>query len=145
MEHSIITLSYNVAEEAVSKAQIKESAEMLLNHLHARQLPIEEKLLHNKLLKIEDCLNADKSKTQINIEDVDFNTNKKAKILLKKHVYNWQPINFDRLTTLTYMVARVVQNYAVIRRILDEIKTRDKDFKPYTLFDFGSGLGTVTW
>ncbi|EFN75915.1 Protein RSM22-like protein, mitochondrial [Harpegnathos saltator] len=43
------------------------------------------------------------------------------------------------------MVGRTVQNYAVLSKILNEINVRDENFKPQTLFDFGSGLGTVMW
>jgi len=96
-------------------------------------------------LKVEDRLNINNHNEKISIEDIDFDTDAKARKILKQNIYNWQPINFDKLTCLTYLVGRGVQNYAVSRRIFNEIKLRDKDFKPQTLFDFGSGVGTVMW
>lgn len=132
-------------EKQISIAQIKVSANKLLNHLSNRHPPVQEKNLYEKLLKVEERLNANRHDKKIHIEDIDFNKNKKARNILKQNIYNWQPINFDELTCLTYMISRVVQNYAVSSRILNEIRARDKDFKPQTLFDFGSGLGTVIW
>ena len=35
--------------------------------------------------------------------------------------------------------------YAVLETILNEIKRKDPEFSPSTLFDFGSGVGTGYW
>lgn len=129
----------------MSLKEIKESAQKIHNHLKGRYPPVQEAKLYEKLLKVEEKLNTSKRDERISVEDIDFQKDTKARKILKQNVYNWQPINFDNLTCVTYMVARVAQNYAVSRRILNEIKARDKDFKPQTLFDFGSGLGTVIW
>lgn len=43
------------------------------------------------------------------------------------------------------MVARSAPEYAVLQKIFMEMKTRDPDFHPLTMFDFGSGVGTATW
>lgn len=94
---------------------------------------------------MEERLNAMNYGEEVSIENIDFNKDVKAKKILKQNIYNWQPINFDKLTSLTYLVGRGVQNYAVLRKIFNEIKSRDKDFRPKTLFDFGSGVGTVMW
>jgi len=125
-----------------------ESALKLNNHLHNRHLPLEDHQLGAKLNKVEERLNDIQTKEdgeRIAIKDIDFRTNRKARNILKQNVYNWQPINFDKSTCLTYLVARSVQNYAVLHRILHEIKERDKDFEPKTMFDFGSGIGTALW
>lgn len=115
-------------------------------HLNKRHPPLEHSELPKKLVKIENQLNINNvNDEKISIEDVDFRRDRKARNIYKQHVYNWQPINFDMLTSLTYLAARAVQNYAVLYKILQEIKVRDEDFKPETLFDFGSGVGTVTW
>jgi ribosomal protein RSM22 (predicted rRNA methylase) len=127
---------------------ITESSLKLNYYLHSRHLPLENHQLITKLQKVEKCLNdiqAKKNGEHIAIEDIDFQRDRKARNILKQNIYNWQPINFDKSTCLTYLVARSVQNYAVLHRILNEIKKRDKDFKPETMFDFGSGIGTVMW
>lgn len=82
---------------------------------------------------------------KVSAEDIDFHKNAKARKILRENIYNWQPINFDKLTCLTYLVSRSVQNYAVSRKIFNEIELRDKNFRPQTLLDFGSGVGTVMW
>lgn len=97
------------------------------------------------MLKVEERLNNINPDKKIEVENIDFRKDAKARHILKQHVYNWQPIKFDKLTSLTYLVCRAAQNYAVLYKILNEIKVRDKDFMPSTLFDFGSGIGTVMW
>lgn len=94
---------------------------------------------------MEERLNTLNYGEKVLVEDIDFHKNAKARIILKQNIYNWQPINFDKPTCLTYLVGRSTQNYAVLRKIFNEIKLRDKDFNPRTLFDFGSGVGTVMW
>ncbi|XP_011697043.1 PREDICTED: methyltransferase-like protein 17, mitochondrial isoform X2 [Wasmannia auropunctata] len=132
-------------EKRIVLKDINESAKKLVQHLNKRHPPLEQHMLPEKLLKVVDRLNLNNPGEGITMEDIDFKKDAKSRIILKQNVYNWQPINFDKLTCLTYLVARGVQNYAVLHRIFDEIKLRDKDFRPQTLFDFGSGVGTVMW
>lgn len=132
-------------EKQIKLKEINESAKALIYHLKGRYAPLEQSELPAKLQKVEERLNARNSGEKISINDVDFSKNREARNILKQNIYNWQPITFDKLTCLTYLVARSVQNYAVLYRILNEIKARDKDFRPRTLFDFGSGIGTVMW
>lgn len=132
-------------EKSINLKEINESAKKLRQHLIQRYLPLEQSELLTKLQKVEKRLNANNHDEKISVEDIDFNKNVRARNILKQHVYNWQPINFDKLTCLTYLIAKSVQNHAVSYKILNEIKTRDKDFRPETFFDFGSGIGTNTW
>lgn len=132
-------------EKSINLKNINESAKKLLQYLHQRYPPLEQSELPAKLQKVEERLNTNNHGEKISIEDVDFRKNRKARNILKQNVYNWQSINFDALTCLTYMVGRSVQNYAVSHRVLNEIKARDKDFRPETFFDFGSGIGTNAW
>ncbi|KFD53044.1 hypothetical protein D918_05049 [Trichuris suis] len=65
---------------------------------------------------------------------------------LKSIVYNWRPIVFNtEAKCLMYLIARLSPNYAVTLRVLREIKQRVPDFVPTTVFDYGSGLGTLHW
>ncbi|XP_012222134.1 ribosome assembly protein METTL17, mitochondrial [Linepithema humile] len=132
-------------EKQIKSKEIKESAKNLICHLNGRLLPLEQSKLSAKLQKVEERLNANNNGEKISIKDIDFSKNRIARNILKQNVYNWQPITFDKLTCLTYLVGRSVQNYTVLYKILNEIKVRDKDFRPKTLFDFGSGTGTVMW
>lgn len=71
----------------------------------------------------------------------------KDKVLfrLKKKVYNWKPMDYNEYNSLVYLTARFAPEYAVLTKILSEIKMRDGDFKPKSFFDFGSGVGTAMW
>ncbi|CAH1985197.1 unnamed protein product [Acanthoscelides obtectus] len=42
-------------------------------------------------------------------------------------------------------LGRSAAEYAVLVKILGEIQARDPEFKPNSLFDFGSGTGTASW
>lgn len=44
-----------------------------------------------------------------------------------------------------YMAARLPANYSALSTVLQEINQEEPDFRPKTLFDFGSGLGTSIW
>ncbi|KAK0166783.1 hypothetical protein PV327_004268 [Microctonus hyperodae] len=65
--------------------------------------------------------------------------------VLKKKISPWAPIQYDKYRGLSYMLGRGAQDYAILYKIMKEIKTRDKKFRPKTLLDFGSGIGTVSW
>jgi ribosomal protein RSM22 (predicted rRNA methylase) len=71
----------------------------------------------------------------------------KGKVLhkLKSNLYAWKPIEYNHINSLIYMVARCAPEYYVLTTIFNEIKIRDSDFKPQTIFDFGSGVGSVLW
>ena len=65
--------------------------------------------------------------------------------ILKKKTYFWAPIEYNQFKSLVYMTSRSVAEYSVLVNILNEIKIRDKKFDPNTVFDFGSGMGSVLW
>ncbi|XP_075229719.1 ribosome assembly protein METTL17, mitochondrial isoform X2 [Lycorma delicatula] len=71
--------------------------------------------------------------------------NKKFNELLRKQTYHWKSINYNQYMSLIYLVSRTAPEYAVICRVFNEIFSRDKTFQPKSLFDFGSGVGTVSW
>lgn len=83
--------------------------------------------------------------TELDEERLKQSVNDKLQVLMKKRVYNWSTINYDSYNSLLYLFANAASDYAVLTKIFTEIYNRDKDFKPRSLFDFGSGIGTVTW
>lgn len=82
-------------------------------------------------------------------EDTRFKTEKKiqnhAYHLLKSRVYIWKPIQYTTYLGKQYLLDRMAPEYAILNKIFSEISQRYPDFKPHSLFDFGSGVGTVTW
>lgn len=63
----------------------------------------------------------------------------------REKIYNWKPIKYEVYNSLVYLLGRAPAEYAVLLKIFGEIAYRDKEFVPRSLFDFGSGVGTVTW
>lgn len=64
---------------------------------------------------------------------------------LKERTFAWKPIQYGKYESIVYAVGRGAQEYGVLMRILQEIKTRDIKFKPKSYFDFGSGVGSGMW
>jgi ribosomal protein RSM22 (predicted rRNA methylase) len=52
---------------------------------------------------------------------------------------------YNEAVALTYLVARIAPEYATLYQIFQEICSRDQNFQPQTLFDFGSGIGSALW
>lgn len=64
---------------------------------------------------------------------------------LKRELYNWTPIDYDDYKSVVYMAGRLPPNFAALKAIFNGISKDDPSFKPESLFDFGSGIGTVLW
>lgn len=98
--------------------------------------------LLNEILKKEGKVNIDSESEEIKFKE---KINNKLQSSLKRKIYNWKPIDYKYYNALLYLFARSAPEYAVLTKIFTEIFDRDKEFKPRSLFDFGSGVGTVTW
>lgn len=71
--------------------------------------------------------------------------NNRVEKLIAQRTYNWKPINFNNQHVChQYLLARIAPEYNVLKTIFNEIRQRDPNFAPESLFDFGSGIGTVT-
>ena len=65
---------------------------------------------------------------------------------IKKRSQRWKNVEYDKEAAWAYLLGgKAAYDYACLKLILNEIKFRDKQFKPKTLLDFGSGVGTVSW
>lgn len=66
---------------------------------------------------------------------------------LKQLCDKWTPIDYNTTAGWAYLLGgKAAFDYASLRFILKEIKKRNpRHFKPKTLFDFGSGVGSVSW
>jgi ribosomal protein RSM22 (predicted rRNA methylase) len=69
----------------------------------------------------------------------------KMNTIFREMAYNWKAVTYNADHAILYLVARSAPDYASLYRVLNEIKIRDPKFKPKNLFDFGSGIGMVTW
>lgn len=101
-------------------------------------------LIHYNLFVCLDNFDA-KSLTDDQMEHFRKVISNQVTTIMKQHLYNWKKLEFNEYFSVIYFCSRAAQNYAVLHRILKEISVRCPDFKPKTLFDFGSGIGTVSW
>ncbi|KAI8426902.1 hypothetical protein MSG28_014572 [Choristoneura fumiferana] len=123
----------------------------LNNYLRSRLLPPEDGDIDEKAAKIHDKI-AKKANSKIgdNLTEDElnqFNKQLQSKVfnILKANVYRWGNISYDKATCLQYLMSRSAPEYAVLVRLLDEIRKKYPDYKPRSFFDFGSGVGTGTW
>lgn len=118
-------------------------------YLKCRSLPMGNKKLKEVIAKAQVDVFSSVGEFHITTEEDDKRLKQsvvaKTKNLLKERVYNWQPINYNVNNSLIYLLARSAQEYAVLVQIMGEIALRDSEFKPRSLFDFGSGIGMGTW
>lgn len=116
--------------------------------MEQRHPPPEESDINEKLSFVREMISRKLDMSKLSHEEIeDFWKRKsyKVKMNLKQRVYAWVPIEYNARKSLHYLLGRGVQDYAVLHRIFNEIHTNDKDFNPTTLFDFGSGVCSVTW
>lgn len=65
---------------------------------------------------------------------------------MKEAVHKWNPIDYDTPEKcFEYVFGRLSQDFAIVRRVLREIQARDPEFRPNSLLDFGSGVGSCFW
>ena len=126
---------------------LKESLK-LANYLKERQTPNEVPEIQRKYAEIRATVESRRkldSIAKLSVESLQKIEHALSLRKLKRAFYGWAPVEYNKHASQLYLVGRSAQEYAVLHRILHEICTRDKDFQPKTLLDFGSGVGTVTW
>ncbi|ODN04716.1 Methyltransferase-like protein 17, mitochondrial, partial [Orchesella cincta] len=139
----------NIASHENIKS-IAENAKDLRNYLWSRRLPMENEKVREKAQKIAEELTMkdDVLLPFLSEEEAAKLQQRRDSIILNRlhySVYHWEPIRYTRLKGLEYIIARSSGEYAALCRIFNEISKRDAEFKPKTLCDFGSGVGTVSW
>lgn len=58
---------------------------------------------------------------------------------------DWHYYEYDERAALMYMATRLPPNYACLRTVMREIHEMDPSFKPKSVLDFGSGMGTTVF
>lgn len=130
--------------------KLSKDALFLDNYLKARHAPTEQYELRSRIkdiqLEVEVKFNVDTSQ----LDEEQLNRYQKAvnaetQKLLKSRVFAWKALDFDEYRSRMYLFARSAQEYTVIKAVMQEIIRRNPDFKPRSILDFGSGVGTGTW
>ncbi|CAH1098644.1 unnamed protein product [Psylliodes chrysocephalus] len=145
---TFIKAAINVLEDYPVKSLI-EPSQKLKRHLKSRNAPLEKEELKEKVREIQRRVLSKNEHIIINTEEDEVRfkqmiQNKTQKII-NENIYNWKPMKYDTFNSLVYLVGRSAAEYAVLAKIFGEIETRDPEFKPKSLFDYGSGVGTATW
>ncbi|KAM9330784.1 ribosome assembly protein METTL17, mitochondrial [Gastrophryne carolinensis] len=123
---------------------LEEHAASLNNYLWSRKRPAEDADLRAKAIELEAELRTQKN-SDVAVTEQEGKIKNQVLIALRKHTYHWQPLSYTSHIGLVYLAARFAGGFAAVTRALKEISHRVPDFKPQTLLDFGSGVGTVTW
>ncbi|XP_076829791.1 ribosome assembly protein METTL17, mitochondrial [Brachyhypopomus gauderio] len=134
----------------IHKYEIKdltERVDRLTNVLWSRKRAVETSQLRQRAIALEKKLMENEKKTQSDTDKHSSDAQIRMKVLteLRSMTYHWTPLRYDAELGVVYMAARLAGGYAAVLRALNEIKKRDIAFSPYSLLDFGSGLGTALW
>lgn len=117
-------------------------------YLRARHKPLEYEELEEKRRDLMNKINQEFAINEAsNVDDKRLEQAKanKLKNILTQQVYRWQPMKYDVVKSLSYAFGRSDFEYATLVHILEEIKSRNPNFKPNSVFDYGSGVGTSVW
>ncbi|XP_052062325.1 methyltransferase-like protein 17, mitochondrial [Mytilus californianus] len=119
--------------------------------LMTRQMPMERAgVMERKNVIRQKILEKDKNKHGPISSDKEMEymneIERRVEVELKhKHLSHWKSKQYDAKSGMKYMMARMAQNYAVLLQVLNEIWTRDPTYIPKSLYNYGSGLGSVIW
>uniref|UniRef100_A0A673JDZ3 Methyltransferase like 17 n=1 Tax=Sinocyclocheilus rhinocerous TaxID=307959 RepID=A0A673JDZ3_9TELE len=134
------------AQSVLKRADVKslsEKAHKLSNFLWSRKRVIETSQLREKAVLLEKKFLEQERDIHTDGIDHKLEAQIRERVLseLRRTTYRRTPLRYDEDLGLVYMAARLAGGYAAVLRI----KKRDPVFVPYSLLDFGSGLGTGTW
>eukprot|EP00095_Tigriopus_kingsejongensis_P009770 maker-scaffold1182_size56756-snap-gene-0.7 protein:Tk09770 transcript:maker-scaffold1182_size56756-snap-gene-0.7-mRNA-1 annotation:"hypothetical protein KGM_07295" len=119
----------------------------LWNFLHSRKLPVEKIHENHKKSQLKQMI-IEKEYSQADGEEISHFSeaiSNKVNFMYKKYNQHWKQTIYDVDASWAYLLAKAPFDYAAVHRTLVEIKNREPDFQPRTLFDLGSGVGTCTW
>ncbi|XP_024944255.1 methyltransferase-like protein 17, mitochondrial isoform X2 [Cephus cinctus] len=143
-----IVKAIEIAMEDHPKNVLLEDGQKLARYLWERHAPLEQADITAKYEEIEkEILDKHLQKNGISVDTETLKQRYRPLVikLCKQKLTKWEFISYDAYKSLSYMAGRSIQNYAVMCKIFNEISIRDKEFQPQSLFDFGSGIGSVMW
>ncbi|CAH8668370.1 unnamed protein product [Schistosoma rodhaini] len=125
---------------------IEDRSKILTNYLWSRPLISEGKVIR-KSSKIQDSWDLDSCDEDEGLMFAlkNFTSQHEAQISRELDLKSWKSLSYSGHTCELYLVSRLAPNFATVCRVLYEIRKRCPSFIPKSLFDFGSGLGTVAW
>ncbi|XP_053450757.1 methyltransferase-like protein 17, mitochondrial isoform X2 [Nycticebus coucang] len=119
---------------------VEKQVQTLTNYLWSRHLPVESAELQRRAMHLEKKIldTQDLPQTEKRLHGAVLQA-------LRRTTYHWQELSYSEGLSLVYMAARLDGGFAAVSRAFHEIQTRNPEFQPQTLMDFGSGSGSVMW
>uniref|UniRef100_A0A1B6GBT0 Methyltransferase-like protein 17, mitochondrial n=1 Tax=Cuerna arida TaxID=1464854 RepID=A0A1B6GBT0_9HEMI len=138
-----------VAEDHPVKT-ILNDAKMLANYLYSRHYPWDEEDLEERRKDFVENVQSRIGELPLDAsEEQSYHytslVRSSVEHLMTKYQYRWNPLDLHQYSSLVYLFTRAAPNYAVVSRVLEEITKLCPDYRPTSLFDFGSGIGSVSW
>lgn len=135
-----------------SITRLEERCKSLTHFLWSRKRPVEDRELQRRAIELEKRLRvkiAPQSSQVLQADEreeaLEEALKQRVMTTLRKNIYHWQQLRYDKELSVLYLAARFGGVHAAVSRAFHEIKKRVPDFAPQTLLDFGSGTGSVTW
>ncbi|CAF0790368.1 unnamed protein product [Rotaria sordida] len=135
----------------IEPQRLKVDIKLLADHLAERRLPIEQRELQTIAQNvIQNLINTEPPINTLAMspekrEELNLKRQHELMKRLKSSIYHWQPLTFDEYKSKIYMATNFASYYAMLVQIFNEIKKRERNFRPARLFDFGSGVGSAMW
>eukprot|EP00094_Tigriopus_californicus_P001482 TCALIF_01437-PA protein Name:"Similar to METTL17 Methyltransferase-like protein 17, mitochondrial (Homo sapiens)" AED:0.04 eAED:0.06 QI:52/0.77/0.8/1/0.55/0.6/10/56/478 len=142
-----ILFSKDSAENPIRPDSYLAAGVKLWNFLHSRKLPLELTQinhLENQFKRIIIEKEYQNCPDDLLFEQSD-EIERKARKMLESKTNTWKSVVYDDEAAKAYLLARAPFDYSAVYRTMSEIKKREPDFQPRTIFDFGSGVGTCIW
>ncbi|XP_047356104.1 methyltransferase-like protein 17, mitochondrial [Vespa velutina] len=133
-------------DSKIPTSYLWEGGQKLMKHLLGRFIPDIQRNLQNKKTRSQATMYSS-NLNERNEDIIEYNMkNNSTLVEEKQQLHNSAiTINYNRRTGLLYIVGRSQYEYCAVYKVLNQIKSKNVNFKPQTLFDFGSGIGTVMW
>ncbi|CAD5116183.1 DgyrCDS5100 [Dimorphilus gyrociliatus] len=139
--------------ESFGNADIDKLSKDMNNLISSRKVPLEKDEILEILQEIENEVMEQEKMSPEHLQSLDDRKREKHlhymrnKIMniARKRSYRWKEIEYTLAKALAYAKSRLHFEYSCLSRIFFEMKKRDENFRPQTLFDFGSGVGSVMW
>ncbi|XP_069113974.1 ribosome assembly protein METTL17, mitochondrial-like isoform X2 [Argopecten irradians] len=140
----------DIVMQKYGKRSTPEEAKKFDASIMGRHPPPDPEILREKVALINHNLEKKNKKDPSTMSEEErriFLMNRKNNIqqILRRTTHLQKSVDYTGYTTIVYLLARLSKNYSIIRTCLNEIEMRNPDFKPNSMYNVGSGLGTAVW
>lgn len=156
----LLAMLQTIAESKIRNycdRNFRQETRYLVNFMRNLKLPDDEHSIRVKKADIKTELkiryklqmNPDYEGDEFKLKEEDIMGNDELSQLIRGTLEDrrrdWHYYDYDERASLMYMATRLAPNYACLRTVMKEIHDIDPSFKPKSVLDFGSGMGTTIW